>query len=52
MCLLGQAEEGTDEVYAQVSLAPESEVSFVQITCIVWLPTKCRGGIRLGASEC
>jgi hypothetical protein len=33
---LGQAEEGTDEVYAQVSLTPESEVSFVQITCIVW----------------
>jgi hypothetical protein len=36
VCLLGQAEEGTDEVYAQVSLTPESEVSFVQITCIVW----------------
>ena len=34
--VLGQAEEGTDEVYAQVSLVPESEVSFVHILCIVW----------------
>ena len=27
--VLGQAEEGTDEVFAQVSPVPESEVSFV-----------------------
>lgn len=46
MCLWGQAEEGTDDVYAQVSLAPESEVSFVHFTRIVWLPIKCRRGIR------
>ena len=41
---LGQAEEGTDEVYAQVSLVPESEVSFVQILCFFFflLPIKCR----------
>lgn len=40
---LGQAEEGTDEVYAQVSLVPESEVSFFQILCFFFLLLiKCR----------
>jgi hypothetical protein len=34
--LLGQAEAGTDdEVYGQVSLTPASEVSIVQVACIV-----------------
>lgn len=35
MCSLGQAEEGTDEVYAQVALVPETEVSFPKILRIL-----------------
>lgn len=35
MCSLGQAEEGTDEVYAQVALVPETEVSFLKILRIL-----------------
>ena len=38
MCVFcWQAEAATDEVYAQVSLVPQSEVGFILVSRFVWL---------------